>query len=74
MPNYINRKVALFSLVQERSIKLYFDDNLKSTLFELCMKEKHIVLLGEAGWEIHRVIAFSISTISAGLYVLSRIY
>lgn len=49
VPNYINRKVALFSLVQERSIKLYFDDNLKSTLFELCMKEKHIVLLGEAG-------------------------
>lgn len=47
--NYIPRKVALFSLIQERSIQLYFDNSLKRNLFELCMKEKHIVLLGEAG-------------------------
>ena len=47
--NYIHRKVALFSLIQERSIQLYFDDSLKKSLFELCMEEKHVVLLGEAG-------------------------
>lgn len=48
-PNYIARKVALFSLIQERSIKLYFDDSLKKSLLDLCMEEKRVVLLGEAG-------------------------
>lgn len=47
--NYIPRKVALFSLIQERSIQFYFDNSLKKNLFELCMEEKHVVLLGEAG-------------------------
>ena len=48
--NYIPRKVALFSLIQERSIQLYFDNSLKKNLFELCIEEEHVVLVGEAGW------------------------
>lgn len=47
--DYISRNVALFSLIQEKSIKLYFDNSLKKSLFDLCMKEKRVVLLGEAG-------------------------
>lgn len=47
--NHIARKVASFSLVQEKSIQLYFDDSLKKNLFDLCMEEKRVVLLGEAG-------------------------
>lgn len=47
--NYIARKVGLFSLIQEKSIHLYFDDSLKKNLFDLCMEEKRVVLLGEAG-------------------------
>ena len=62
--NYIPRKVALFSLIQERSIQLYFDNSLKKNLFELCTEEKHVVLLGEAGcgksMELKRV-AFQLS-------------
>lgn len=62
--NYIPRKVALFSLIQERSIQLYFDNSLKKNLFELCTEVKHVVLLGEAGCgksiELKRV-AFQLS-------------
>jgi len=47
--NYINRKIAPFSIVQSGSFALYFAQDEQTTLLKACKEKKRIVLLGEAG-------------------------
>ncbi|MDR2571262.1 MAG: metallophosphoesterase [Oscillospiraceae bacterium] len=46
---YIRRKVAPFDMVQEGGFELYFAIDKKKSLFDTCIEEKQVVLLGEAG-------------------------
>ena len=47
--NYFPRKVVSYDKLMGSAIELYLNKNQSISLFNLCLKEKRVVLLGEAG-------------------------